>query len=371
MGDTLNLGGTEGQFAEIATRLDRSHWDLHVACLRAQGPLRPKLEAAGIQPWSCGPGSFKSPRVLLAVLEVARYLKTHHIRLVHTFDFYSNLLGVLAARFARTPATIASQRDLGNLRPPYQRRLHALALRLATHIVVNSRAVAEQVRRSIPSRTASITVVTNGVDLLRFRPRPQPETGAHVLVGTVANLRPEKGLRHLVEAAALVRERVPQARFAIWGDGPERPALESLIQRRALGKVLELRGSTTEPERALRECDIFVLPSLSEACSNVLMEAMATGLPVIATNVGGSPDLVDHGRAGLLVPPGDEQALADAVVRLLGAPAIAGELARQGRERARLEFAMTRMLARMDSLYLQVLGGRPVSTVRAGAAEGA
>ncbi len=102
IGDSLNLGGTEGQFVTVACGLNRARWDVHVSCLRAEGPLHARLERAGVHAWSCGRGSFKSPRLALAVLGLVRYLRAHRIRLVHSFDFYSNILGVPAARIARS-----------------------------------------------------------------------------------------------------------------------------------------------------------------------------------------------------------------------------------------------------------------------------
>src|SRR5213594_2555841 len=183
----LTLGGTEGQFVEIACRLDRSRWDPHVSCVRAEGPQRARLGAAGVQAWSCGKGSFKSTRFAVAVVKLARFLRAHRVRLVHCFEFYSNLLGVPAARLARVPVVIASQRDLGNLRPPEQRRLHNLALRLADYVVVNTR----------------IVVIPNGVDCTRFSPsQGEDHPPGRVMIGAVAMLRPEKGLVDLVLAAA-------------------------------------------------------------------------------------------------------------------------------------------------------------------------
>src|SRR5204862_3876443 len=126
------------------------------------------LHAVGLAPRSCGPGSFRSPRALLAVLRLARYLTRHRIRLVHAFDFYSNLLGVPAARLARVPVVIASQRDLGNLRPPLQRRLHDVVLRLADRVAVNAEIVAEGVAKTGIVASSRIVVIPNGVDTARF-----------------------------------------------------------------------------------------------------------------------------------------------------------------------------------------------------------
>jgi glycosyltransferase involved in cell wall biosynthesis len=364
LGDTLNLGGTEGQFAEVACGLDRSRWDLHVACVRAEGPLRPRLEGVGLQPWSLGPSSFKSPELAVAILRLAAYLRRHAVRLVHCFDFYSNIVGVPAARFARTPAVIASQRDMGDLRSRGQQSIHSTALGLATHILVNSEAIAVRLARTRVARQKRLGVVPNGVDLTRFEPVAAPSNSGEVTtVATLANLRPEKGLVQLVEAAAIVTRRAPRTRFVIWGDGPLRTYLEARILTLGLTGSVEMRGATREPAQALKECQIFVLASLSEACSNVVLEAMATGLPVVGTRVGGTPGLVDDHRTGLLVEPGNAPALAEAILRLIEAPAIATEMGGQGRARALAEFGMDRMLERIDGFYCRALNtvrGAPI-----------
>src|SRR5213594_33183 len=219
----LTLGGTEGQFVEIACRLDRSRWDPHVSCVRAEGPQRARLGAAGVQAWSCGRGSFKSPRFAVAVVKLASFLRAHRIRLIHSFDFYSNLLGVPAARLARVTVVIASQRDLGNLRPPLERRLHNVVLGLADRVAVNAEIVAEGVAKTGIVASSRIVVIPNGVDTARFCGAPvETRPPGRVIVGTVAMLRPEKGLMDLVRAAGHVVDHFPEARFLIWGEGPLR-----------------------------------------------------------------------------------------------------------------------------------------------------
>ena len=357
VGDTLNLGGTEGQFAEVACGLDRSRWDLHVCCVRAEGPLRARLEAVGLAPWSVGPRSFRSPALAGAMLRLARYLRRHAVRLVHCFDFYSNILGVSAARLAGTPVVIASQRDMGNLRSRGQQAIHSLTLGLATHVLVNSDAIAAGLIGTRAARRGRLAVIHNGVDLARFVPAPATSTGrAPVTVATLANLRPEKGLLQLVEAAAVVAQKAPRARFVIWGDGPLRSDLDALVRARGLTGTVEMPGPTRQPETALRGCDVFVLPSLSEASSNVVLEAMGTGLPVVATRVGGLPGLVEDEGTGLLVPPNDVPALAQAILRLLETPGLAAEMGARGRARALGEFSLERMAERVDTFYCRALG---------------
>ncbi len=356
IGDSLNFGGTEGQFVELALGLNEGPWDVRVSCIRADGPLRESLETAGMQPWSCGRGSFKSPRFAAAVWNLARYLRAERIQLVHCFDFYSNILGVPAGRLAGVPV-IASQRELGDLRSPLQRLVYRAMLRLADCVVVNSEAVAQRVRLQRAARPGRLVVIPNGVDLTRFAPVPGSarSPAGPVTIGTLGNLRPEKGLAHLMQAAALVRETCPRARFVVWGDGPLRPELERLVRQLSLDGLVELRGATAEPEAALRELDIFVLPSLSEACSNALLQAMASGLAVVATGVGGTPAVVTDGETGLLVAPGDPAELARAILRLVEEPALADRLRAAARATTRTRFATDRMLDRFQGLYRRLL----------------
>jgi glycosyltransferase involved in cell wall biosynthesis len=355
--DTLILGGTEGQFVEIASGLDRSRWDLHVCCVRAEGPLRARLDAVGLQPRSVGPSSFRSPSLAIAIVRLARYLRRHAVRLVHCFDFYSNILGVSAARLAGTPVVIASQRDMGDLRSRGQQAVHSLVLELATHVLVNSDAIAARLAGTRAARRGRLAVIHNGVDLARFAPAADRSSGrAPVTVVTLANLRPEKGLLQLVEAAAVVARQVPRARFVIWGDGPLRRDLDALIRARGLTGLVQMPGATLQPESVLKGCDVFVLPSLSEASSNVVLEAMGTGLPVVATRVGGLPGLVEDQRTGLLVPPDDAPALAQAIVRLLETPDLAATMGARGRARALAEFGLDRMAERVDTFYCRALG---------------
>ena len=357
IGDTLNVGGTEGQFVEVACRLSRSRWDVHVSCLRAEGPLASRLESAGVKARSWGPGSLKSPRVLSAIWKIVRYIHENRIRIVHCFDFYSTVLGVPAGRLARVGALIASQRDLGNLRPRPQRWLQETLLGLADRILVNSPAIEESLRRSRPALSARIEFVANGVDLERFSPSREisDRQPTQWTIGTLANLRPEKGVDRFLRAAKLVRERFPEALFVVWGEGPLRGALDGMSRELGLAGYAELRGRTADAAASLRQLDIFVLPSLSEASSNSLIEAMATGLPIVATRIGGNAILVEDQVTGILVPADNPVALAEALVRLLEDPAFAAKLGSAARKKACQEFGLDGMIARVEGVYERAL----------------
>jgi L-malate glycosyltransferase len=359
VGDTLNLGGTEGQFVEIACGLDPVRWDVRVACIRAEGPLRPKLEAAGIYPSSCGRGSFKSAGLGLAIAALARQLRAHQIQVVHSFDLYSNVLAVPAARLAGVPAVIASQRDLGDVRPRAHTLANHLALRAARAVLVNADAIRTKLVNGGVVPSAKITVVRNGVDLTRFcgGARSKPP-GSSWVIGTVANLRPEKGLEDLLGAAALVAGAGVKASFAIWGDGPLRGPLELLARQLGVGDVTHFAGATKSAEDALKTLDIFALPPCSnEGFSNALLEAMAMGLPVVATRVGGNVEMIDHDRTGLLVSPSQPAELAGAFIRLINDPRHASQLGERAANHVRSQYGMPRMLEAVERLYERVLRG--------------
>jgi glycosyltransferase involved in cell wall biosynthesis len=356
VGDTLGLGGTEGQFAEIACRADRGRWAVHVSCLRAEGPRRATLDAAGVPVWSCGRGSFRPSAFARALMALVREMRARRIRVVHTFDFYSNLLGIAAARVAGIQAIIASQRNLGGLRPPWQEWMQRQAIRRAARLLVNSPAIAERVAACGAMPASRVVVVPNGVDVARFASVPRPRTGDAVVVGTLANLRPEKGLGDFVAAAALVHERYPRARFVVFGDGALRTALRADIEARGLGAAMSLPG-TAPSTTALAAIDVFVLPSVSEGFSNALLEAMAAGRPAIATRVGGNVNVLRHEDTGLLVDAADPGDLAKAMLRVIEDPSLAGGLAERGRRHVAAELGMARMLARVESLWDDVLAG--------------
>jgi glycosyltransferase involved in cell wall biosynthesis len=355
LGDTLRPGGSEGQYVEAACGLDRDRWDVRVACLNAEGALGARLARAGLTAITVGRGSLRPHRLVPAVLALARHLRQSGIALVHCFDFYSDVLGVLAARLARC-RVIASQRELGDLRTPRERRVYRLVLRAAHAVTVNSMAVAERLREARTVPPERIVLIPNGVDTARFHPAPRPAAPGSAVVGALGVLRPEKGMEDLVTAAALVRERCPRTRFVIHGDGPCRDLLHARIATLGLGRAVTLAGGTHEPEAALRTLDLFALPSLSEASSNALLEAMASALPVVATRVGGSAHVVEDGATGLLVPPRDPAALAKALVTLIEDRRLAARLGAAALARVQVAHSLPAMLGYLDALYCRTLG---------------
>jgi glycosyltransferase involved in cell wall biosynthesis len=208
---------------------------------------------------------------------------------------------------------------------------------------------------------ARTVTVHEGIDLGRVDAAPPVDLHAELwlphgspIVGNVAALVPHKGQRHLVEAAALVVQKVPDARFVIAGEGELRPALERQIKEHRLDKHVFLAGFRPDILSVHKGFDIFVMSSVTEGLGTSLLDAMACGRPIVATTAGGMPEVVSDGRTGLLVPPRDHRALADAIIRLLTDPAMRAEMAAAGLARVRTKFSAERMVQDTLDVYRRV-----------------
>lgn len=356
----LTQGGSERQLAETAKTIDRSRFSPHVGVFRSHGFRLDELRAAGI-PVACFPlSSFKSPRsVASAAWAMGRYLRKHRIRLVHSFDLPSNVLAVPVARAFQTPVVVSSQRAFRALAPEGFRRFLRFTDCLVDAVVVNCRALERHLVEDENVSPVRVRLCHNGIDTAVFRPgpnvRPPELEGASLVVGVVCALRPEKGLPTLVEAFAKVRRGDSGMRLVIVGSGPVLPELEKLRNRLDLSGVCVFTPSTPDVVRWLRGIDIFVLPSLSEAFSNSLMEAMACGCAVVASRVGGNPELVEHGERGLLFQAGNPDDLAAQIARLAQDEDARRCVADSGRRFIAANFSIAAAASRMAEIYSSLL----------------
>ena len=356
------IGGTERQFMVLGRGLDRSRFDVRAACLRKEGPLLADLEAHGIPVQEHRIGRLYRPSTLGMQVRLAAALRRDRVQIVHTYGFYPNIFAVAPACAARVPVIVASIRDIGDIWTPAQRRLQRLVCRLAHAIAVNADAVK---RRLIDEGydASRVVVIENGIDTARFSGgsgsgRLRHELGLSQdtpLVGVVSRLNKDKGITHFLKAAASLRGAWPDARWLLLGDGPDRAALEKEAIELGLANRALFLGFRTDVAEILPELSVSVLPSLSEALSNVVLESMAAERPVVVTRVGGLPEVVEDGVNGLLVPPGDAAALARGIDTLLRDPARAAALGRSGRQRVQRQFSLQRMIDRTQHMYESLL----------------
>jgi len=349
----LGLGGSERQCAEIAQALDRRRFAVHVGCMR-NGFRGAELQAAGIPVIVFPVRSLYGPSAWAGAWQLGRYLKRHDIQLVHAFDVPMDLFAVPAAKLFRTPVVLASQRAFRDLTPGIQRRLLRITDRLADGIVVNGEAVRRHLIEDESVSPGRIQLCYNGIDLSQFSFSARQE-GPELTIGVVCALRPEKDLATLVRAFAQVRRL--HWRLVIVGSGPVLPELQKLAQELGIASAVTLQPTTDQVPAWLNKIDIFVLPSLSESFSNSLMEAMACGCAVVASRVGGNPELVIAGKTGLLFEAGQSEDLAAALVRLGDDPALRQQLAAGASEFVRTRFSREAAARRMAEIYTALLAG--------------
>jgi glycosyltransferase involved in cell wall biosynthesis len=368
--DSLNVGGTETQAVELATRLDPVRYDVTLGCLRARGPLLEKLTGSAVDLREFYPkGGFDSPGGIYQMLRLALFLRRSGFQIVHTHDLYANLLGIPSAVLARVPVIISSQRDLSHLglyrtrRRVWLRRLQ----NLSAAVLTNANAVRDGLAAEKHIAAGKIRVIYNGVDLERFgaktRDRSWLATNAEqekwiVLVGNMHD--DVKGHACLIAAASGVTREFPAVRFVLAGDGEQRQNFEQQVTQLGLQDNFLFLGRCDDVPRLLAGCDIAVLPSKAEGLPNAVLEYLAAGLPTVASRVGGNAEIIQDGKTGLLVPPGDSSALSDAVLRLLRDPDFAVNLGKRGREYVILEFSFRRMIENTDRLYTELLRQRGI-----------
>ncbi len=315
----LGLGGTERQLTETARFLDRDRFTPFVGCLIADGIRKAEIEHAGVPLFTLPVSSFVNPSVLRGAWQMASFIRRHGIRIVHTFDVPMNLFGVLPARLAGTPVVLSSQRAHRDLTPPAGRRLLRLVDRIADGVVVNCEAMSRHLQADEGVPADRVFVCRNGIDTNVYYPAPAERPAflnTGVVIGVVCALRPEKGLGTLLEGFARVRHTFPGIKLVIVGSGSEEERLKQQAAALGIAGSCHFEPGTREVARWLGSIDIFVLPSLSEALSNSLMEAMACGCCPVASRVGGNPELVIPGSTGLLFEAGNAEDLA-AQLRLL------------------------------------------------------
>ena len=362
----LITGGTQRHLQEVLRLLDRRRFTATVYTLRAGGEVEEELVSEGVAVRSLAIGaSLLAPSSVAAVLATVRRLRGDRVDVVHGYQWRPALVGALAGHLAGVPLVVASKRSLTGDDPTARRAWRWIG-RLVDTILVNAEALHEEaIADGVCARWA---VLRNGIDVARFRQLPATAEAKRALgldparpvVGSVGRLEARKGHDRLLEAVgrltAAANGTAPQVLLV--GDGPLREGLQR--QARALGMepAVHFAGRVEDVRPALAAMDVFVLPSREEGMSNALLEALAAGRPVVATDVGGNGEIVRSGCTGLLVPADDGDALASAVAQLLGDRERATAFGRAGVEQAEASFDASRMVDRLEAFYEERLRER-------------
>jgi glycosyltransferase involved in cell wall biosynthesis len=350
MTNTLEVGGSERQFATLVESLNRDRFDVHPACLRRIGGLSARLGEIPEFPPGGGLLGWQAQRAQLALV---RRMRRDGISVAHAFDFYTNLMLIPAARVAGIPV-IGSHRQLGDLLTCTQFKAQYWAFRFCSRVVCNSRAAAKTLLAAgLPEQ--KIEIIPNGLEEQSFAecvpaiPR-RPQVTRIGMIARMNNV--VKNHPAFLKAAAKLAGQYPNVEFALVGDGPLRSGFEQMASGLGIRERILFLGERHDIPAVLASLDVTVLVSSSESMSNVILESMAAGVPVVATDVGGNSELVKDGETGFLVPVGDEQKLVDALAFFVRDQASRAQYAEQSRKVARSHFHIREISRRFEQLYL-------------------
>lgn len=368
--DSFNQGGSERQALQLTRLLSgSSEFEVRLASLSPEGILKTTINDLPLGEIPSFPlNSFYDQNAIQQLRRLVRWLKSVNATVLHTHDFYTNVFGMAAGALARVPVRVASMRETAGMRSGSQHQIQQIAYALAHHIVANSNAVREKLKND-GIRADKITVIYNGLDLTRLASQVDraevlaffnlPDLRPFVTI--VANMRLEvKDYPMFLRAAKIVKDAVSDAGFLLAGEGE---LTESL---RAMAQELNIADSTFFLGRCERVADLLgisticVLSSKAEGFSNSILEYMAAGRPVVATDVGGAREAIVEGETGYLVPAGDHELMATRIIELLKQPAVARSMGEQGRNVAAARFSLDTQLGQTQDLYNRLLSKKNV-----------
>lgn len=361
--NSLDIGGSEKLLLDTVSHLNRSKYQAIVCYLKGKGQLRSEFAKKGIKVYNLG---LKKTTPLKALLKLYRLIKSNEVSLVHTHNFQAGIIGRIVAKIARVPVIVATEHNSYNWS---QRNLFFRFINEHTTRLCNVRliAISQAVKKCIIENSHlsgdQINVIHNGVDLSGY-PLKLDTTGKKreldiakydKIIGTIARLEARKGHRYLIEAAARVINVCPKAVFLIIGDGPMYQKLLTLVSSRRIPNNVKFYGFRRDISEILSIVDVFVLSSVEEGLGLAIIEAMAAKKAVVATNVGGIPEVVIDGETGILVPSRDTEALAQAILKLLKNRAMAKKMGGAGRRRVETYFTLDRMIEETEILYDELI----------------
>lgn len=342
----FGIGGGELKLLELAGLLDRRKYDLTIVSVGQGGALEERFRALGL-PTHVLPKVFGfDPRLPWRLAKLMRACKTE---LVLSTLFYADIIAALASLFYKPKALLSWEVITGQL-DWYQVLAYRLLAGRFDHVAAVSDSIHPFIRGMRGMKAERISTIYYGVDLEKYQPHGQRSAG-ELVFGTVARLVHQKGHTWLLQAIPPVVQASPQARWRFAGDGDKRAGLEAQAGQLGITRAVEFLGSRSDVQDLLGTFDVFILPSLWEGFPNVLLEAMASGLPVIATAVEGTVEMVVDGETGRLVPKENSAALTAAMLELAAAPALRERMGRAGRKRVEEHFSLARQVREFEALF--------------------
>jgi len=352
--ESSETGGAETVVISLVENLDRNRYRSFV-CLLSDGWLNTQLQRRGIETMV-----ISQPRSVdfLWIYRVYRTLRDRSIHVMHSHEFATNVYGSLLSLVSGIPI-VTTAHGKNYYAEKWRRRLaYRFAARQSTMV-----AVSEDLKRFLTQRVGippgNIRVVHNGIDLHRYALSERHSTtrkdlgidARQPVIGTVGNLFAVKGQTYLLRACAVVARDFPDFVLLVAGEGGQLGALEDEARSLGIGGNVKFLGFREDVPYLLQAMDVFVLPSLSEGLPLSILEALALQKPIVASNVGGIPEVVKDGVTGYLVPSKDPKALAEKIILLLHHPQVAADFVKEGRKRVEEAFSLEQMIQEYQSLY--------------------
>ena len=359
-------GGSERQMIQMVTLLKESgDYRVHVASLSKGGVLRPLIERLEVPIIDLPLTSFYDANMVRQTRRFVSYLRWHKIEIVHSHDFYSNIFGMTGASLVRTRGRVASKRETTGTRTTAQRTVERNAFKLAHAVVANATAVKDQLIAE-GVRKDKIEVIYNGIDLTRFNQNGNRDDAlarlnlesirGRPVITMVANFEYRvKDHPMLLRTAQRVTREVPEAIFVIAGEGELREETEQLAAELGVKDWCLFTGRCASVPDLLAASDICLLTSQAEGFSNSILEYMAAGCAVVATNVGGASEAIVEGETGHLVNSGDDATMAARIIELLRDPERRSQMGLNGRRVVEERFSLQSRLAKTSALYQRLL----------------
>lgn len=355
-------GGTEGQLVMLLKQLDRNEFSPHLVCLRPADFV--EKSGLNVPNLTLHVGSLFRPSAVGKINRLGKYLRENQIDIVQTFFVDGNIVGTFGAICAKTPMVVSSRRNLGHWHGPVHIALLKYLQKRTDYYLANSKAVIAKTIDKEAARPEQMHLIYNGLDLdrftritpeLRVQKREEWKIADHeLLVGSVANLRDVKNLDLLVYAAATLKVEFPRVKWVIVGDGPDRDRLSGLLADHGLTDRFLLPGRAVDVIPALAALDVAVLCSASESFSNSLIEYMASGLPIIASDVGGNREAITHGEHGVLFPSGDQLRFNAELRQLITDRALAARFAAAAKTAAFAKYSTAKYIDEHEAFYRRI-----------------
>lgn len=360
----LPVGGVENQLLMILRKYDRKKLSPLVCSLSDKGEIGKEIEESGIEVIPLNKLRHRFDWTI--VKDIYTLIRTRDIKIVRTHQYHANLYGRLAALLAHVPCIIASVHNVYTIDKKIHRRIiNKFLARFTDKVVAVSETVKKDILKYDGLTEDKVSVIYNGIDTNKFLNangnRVRAELGISSeapVVGTVGRLTLQKGQKYLIDAVSTLREKFPQIVLLFVGDGPLRDELGNHIRALGIDKNAILLGTRRDIPQLLSAMDIFVLPSLWEGLGTALIEAMAAGKPVIATDIPPLKEIVNSEKVGILVPIKDSKAIASSIELLLCNRVLAENLGKSAKERVLSHFTIDITMNKYVSLYENILRGK-------------